>query len=252
MASDELKELVFATNSTLIQTLNNLDVVDIANINNQVLANTNDIETLQADTIRFQQQLDTLGITLFNYQADTNANFVTVNGQIAQLQNQVGQIPILEQQVTDLNNQVVALSAEVANLEQQVSDIPLLRAELDSLTAKVNQIDSLVTDLVGYTSGLEGRIQDNEEQIANINSGGLGDVYAAITTLNPSGINCTRLPQYGYSFSYINWDGALGGSKGTAHPITSSALEDFPSTYGGPFLIVKSSKSCTTVNEHES
>lgn len=181
METDELKDLVFAENSTLIQTLSGLDVTDIAGIQLQVTDNTNEL-VLQ------KQQLDTLGQKQFQDQAFNNQQFVLINTQLLAMQEQVDLIPGLSEQVTNLDNEISAIDLRVDGIDEEVSEavvnIDILQTQMastiervDYLLATVNDMKDVLTSLVSQVSTLQGQVttlqedsQSQQNQIDAINN----------------------------------------------------------------------------------
>lgn len=129
--TSELADLIFSTNSTLFKTLSELEVTDLLLIKATVDQNT-------ADLIDLKTQVDSLGVTLFNYQSATNANFATVNTQLLDLETTTNQ---LEAQMLVLSTKVDELESVVGQdhglVEQLNSQVQILTSQMATQTNKM-------------------------------------------------------------------------------------------------------------------
>jgi len=98
-----ITEEVFENNTTLWDVLNAQGVPELAEQNR-----------------RLQDQLDSLGRTVQNYQQDTNASLITINTNIINIQDD---IVVLNNNLTDTTARVTSLSAEVSEIDTSVTAI---------------------------------------------------------------------------------------------------------------------------------
>lgn len=159
---NELKDLIFSKNSTLLATLSELDVTDLASNIAQTEKNT-------ADLVNLKSEIDSLGLTLSRYQADTNANFATVNQRISE---QDAVISGLSVQISDLSDIVDHLSGKIDQQDLKIAD---LYGKVDynnqlivNLSNSVSRLANDVEDLETLVNGLDARITSNSTAIDSL------------------------------------------------------------------------------------
>jgi len=103
LSMSNITEEVFENNTTLWDVLNAQGVPELAEQNR-----------------RLQDQLDSLGRTVQNYQQDTNASLITINTNIINIQDD---IVVLNNNLTDTTARVTNLSAEVSVIDTSVTAI---------------------------------------------------------------------------------------------------------------------------------
>jgi predicted nucleic acid-binding Zn-ribbon protein len=273
MADDQLKDLVFSTNSTLIETLNKLEVIEIATINNQVIENTEEIEGLQTETLQLKQQLDTLGITVFNYQADTNAHFVTVDNQISslteavnKLEDQTHRIDLLEIQVDEQRVQLDKNTEDVRVLSLAVTDLGNI---VETLDGKVTDLQNELTTQIDYLQRQinfnRGKSDDEyvelRKEMDTVNEGGLYNTYVAVANYQFGTSACPYLEDIfetgnkGYQMFMVDVVGRYGQVGATGDPW--SFTRNGESIDGMPILFNVDPHKCVTrsknnENDHKS
>jgi uncharacterized coiled-coil protein SlyX len=159
---NELKDLIFSNNSTLLATLSELDVTDLASNIAQTEKNT-------ADLINLKSEIDSLGLTLSRYQADTNANFATVNQRISE---QDAVISGLSVQISDLSELIDHMATRLDQQDLKINklaiDVENNNTLVNNLSISVSRLASDVEDLETLVNGFDARITSNSTAIDSL------------------------------------------------------------------------------------
>jgi len=136
----DLREEVFGSNTTLWHVLNTQGVPELAEQTRQI-----------------KQQLDSLALTVQNYQSDTNAEVLRLNSQIQDLNTQLS---VVNLDITSLKDEGIRLGGEVTQLSNNLTSIT------DSLTT-ISQDVALLKITV---EALRVSVVNNNNEVATLNN----------------------------------------------------------------------------------
>lgn len=125
----EIGELIFSRNSTLFETLDTLDVIDI----------NAKVERLDADLNSYGEQLRQLAIIVDQNQAYNNARFVDINTDLNEFRRELYDN---NQKIAELTRTVDSFQSDISELQAETtsnsSNIKQLQKELARLDRTVN------------------------------------------------------------------------------------------------------------------
>jgi len=124
MSRTEIGELIFSRNSTLFETLDTLDVIDI----------NAKVERLDADLNSYGEQLRQLAIIVDQNQAYNNARFVDINTDLNEFRREL----------YDNNQKIAELTRTVESFQSTISE---LQADTASNSGDIKQLQKEVTRL---------------------------------------------------------------------------------------------------------
>lgn len=178
----EIADLIFDSNSTLYEVLDNLDVPNLTTV----------ISTLTTKVDSLTEQLRQLGIVVDSNNTTTNTRIITltteVDGLTLTLNNLLTQVTSLNLTVVSHGNSITSLQTQISNLNstvnQQVSTVNTLSTNVAALTTTVgnlvptvsghtNQIASLTTTVNSHTTSiasLTSTVNSHTTSITNLNN----------------------------------------------------------------------------------
>lgn len=170
-----IQEEVFGGNTTLWEVLN-----------------AQNVPNLTEDLGRLETQLNTLGVTLQNYQADTNAQLVTIstrlNGvdiQIETINNNItninASINLLGNRVTGLENNILTINSSITSINNELSSI---RGSLNSQNTRIIVLENSVTSINSRLNTVDARVQVLESNAAQNNWIKYNTLYSVIEWFN--------------------------------------------------------------------
>lgn len=222
-----IQEEVFGGNTTLWQVLNAQNVPELA-----------------ANIARLETQLSTLGVTLQNYQADTNAELVTLNTRINRIDTQIESI---NNNIININNTINSMSSRVTSLENQImsinnsintinGQIASMQLTLTSQNTRILNIENSISTVNTQINSLTNRVNDLEEEKGQNNWIRYNTLYSVTEWFNWS-------PSYTSYRMTIEGNGdyvpmnrmvntLIGSSRDTA--MFGIAIRDIPPVDGAP------------------
>nr|WPR17952.1 MAG: hypothetical protein [Chemarfal virus 126] len=164
--STQIGDLIFETNSTLLQVLDTLDVPTIA-------------ERLDATNERLDEvndQLRQLGIIVDTNQIANNTSFIAVNTRVDTLQTE---FTVLNNQFLAIRSEVDSLSVTTTNLEANVAN---LSDQVTSFGGTITGLQNRVTALESAIYGLNSSIVSLQNQVTSL-QGTVSSLQSSVNTL---------------------------------------------------------------------
>lgn len=244
-----IRELIFDNNSTLFQTLDKLEITqlatDINSISNKLvyldesirtLANTVDsnyrqiqgeIQTSNSQILALTNEISNIKLNISAIQQDVTSATQTADAALTQVANVTADVALVNSKVTTLQSQVASLNTSVSTLNSSVSSLTtqvnmlsnqyvILTTSIDTLTAKVTQIDSSISTLTSRVTSLEANAARNQllrrgnEYIFTYRVGSPGTTYYYRITYSGTGsINAN----VGYSATVLDSQAGTSTSR---------------------------------------
>lgn len=220
-----IQEEVFGGNTTLWEVLNAQSVPNLS-------------EELQ----RLETQINTLGITLQNYQADTNAELVTVNTRLNGVDTQIeiinttitninNSITLMGDRVADLENNIITINGQIVTINNRLSSIDGM---LTSQNTRISLLESSYLNLNSRVTNLDTRVTNLETNLARGNWIRYNTLYSVIEWFNWSPSYTTYEMTIVGTGSYVPLNRVvntrIGASNATA--VFGPAIRDIPGVEG--------------------
>lgn len=165
---------IFSNNSTLLATL---DTLDVTTIEATVAGLRTDLTTLQAQVVTLGSLVDTNNST-------TNSALIAVNTRVDNLQDE---ITISTADITALQAAIVVLQGDITTL---VADMATFTASIDDLNASITTINAQIGILNGQLATINVRLGGHDTQItalqvqSTLDGVNIANNSSSITTLN--------------------------------------------------------------------